>query len=296
MEEGGGNTSLTYIIPFHEFVSPSQVVRNGHRLELQRVNSGLGSCHRLLRSPRRTAGKSVCPGSSAPKCPPLRLDFAPKKKKMGGWREPTTAARTACPQWRQQRRVSALESCGGGRTRSGAEAPDWRTDGRTDRQTCSWGEDDRREREREHGTGRGVVWLQTAQFKDASRNRIDAWRELAPPCDGRGPRWRSGVAQLSWFGYCSQCSENFAIFFYHFAKEILTTSEKHAWWSGSVAQLWFISLISARQPRVVRALWLHFPFITPSLKSWIKKINKNALQIQSIHMPVSEGTSTLHDK
>lgn len=46
------------------------------------------------------------------------------------------------------------------------------TDGLTDRHAAE--AKTRGGRERENGTGRGVVWLQTAEFKDASRNRIDA--------------------------------------------------------------------------------------------------------------------------
>lgn len=139
---GNKNISFTYIIPFHKFVSPSQALRNGHRLELQRMNSRLCPCHWLVHSSRRTAGLGMshfplfCSQvSSAP------VVFCSK----AGWRKPTTAARMSYPQWRQQWRVSALESGGGRRKRSGPEAPDcWLTDWAT----CSRGGDDRGKRER----------------------------------------------------------------------------------------------------------------------------------------------------
>lgn len=43
----------THVVPFHEFAAPSQTLRHGHGLELQRVNSRLRTSHWLVRSCRR---------------------------------------------------------------------------------------------------------------------------------------------------------------------------------------------------------------------------------------------------
>lgn len=81
-----------------------------------------------------------------------------------GWRKPTTDASMSCPQWRRRRwRVPALESCGGGRRRSG---PRPLTDWLTGWATCSWRRGQRkrekegdRARERESSGEGGSIWM-----------------------------------------------------------------------------------------------------------------------------------------
>ena len=51
--------AATYIIPFHKFVALSQALGDGHRLELQRMNSRLCPCHWLMYSSRRTAAAEM---------------------------------------------------------------------------------------------------------------------------------------------------------------------------------------------------------------------------------------------
>jgi len=95
-----------------------------------------------------------------------------------GWRKPTTAVSMSCPHSRRRWRVSALESCGGGRSRSGA--------GRlTDMQLKARRR--ARARARERVVEKGSIWMScTSGFKIGAtsqyRDRIDALSDLAPPC------------------------------------------------------------------------------------------------------------------
>lgn len=121
------------------------------------MNSRLCPSHWLIYSSQRTSsGGNESLHSPLLLC--LFLSFVIFLK--AAWRKPTTDASMSCPQWRRRWRVSALESCGGGRRRSG---PGQLTDWLTDWETCSWrrGERDRQGKRgtvRERESERGKEW------------------------------------------------------------------------------------------------------------------------------------------
>lgn len=119
------------------------------------MNSRLCPSHWLIYSSQRTSsGGNESLHSPLLLC--LFLSFVIFLK--AAWRKPTTDASMSCPQWRRRWRVSALESCGGGRRRSGpGQLTDWLTNWLRDMQLKT-----RRER-------------QTGKERDSERERGKEW-------------------------------------------------------------------------------------------------------------------------
>lgn len=123
--------AVTYIIPFHKFVALSQALGDGHRLELQRMNSRLCPCHWLMYSSRRTAAAEMSHFtlfifSSAPSCNLLKSRLTEAPLLLPVCHARTDGGGGASRLWR------AVE---GGRRRSG---PGPLTTGwLTERKTCS---------------------------------------------------------------------------------------------------------------------------------------------------------------
>lgn len=129
------------------------------------MNSRLCPSHWLIYSSQRTSsGGNESLHSPLLLC--LFLSFVIFLK--AAWRKPTTDASMSCPQWRRRWRVSALESCGGGRRRSGpGQLTDWLTDWlrdmqlktRRERQTGKERDSEReREGKSESGGEGGGIW------------------------------------------------------------------------------------------------------------------------------------------